>query len=355
MYFRAAFFCGLLLAGPVPAGAVPVTGLYEAEVPVPDQSEAARRAGIKEALAAVLVKLTGDSGIAARPELGEFLAQALQYAQQYRYVQQGPAAAGPAAAPPRLYLWARFDAAIVDDALHRAGIPVWGRERPTTLVWLAVDGPGGAQLAGPGQDSAYYLGSLERHAFRRGLPLLFPLLDLEDAATLSAADVLAGRLEPLRQASARYPGDAVLAGGLREVRPGQWEANWMALIDGEPVTWTSQGTDAELSLAAGLDGMADRLARRYVASAQSGDPVAVTLLVSEVFSLDQYARVLEYLGSLSPVRSVQIVQVEPGRVTYEVSALGGAQALGQAIGFGRVMQAEPATAGATGLAYRLLP
>jgi hypothetical protein len=210
-------------------------------------------------------------------------------------------------------------------------------------------------LAGPGQDSAYYLSSLERHAFRRGLPLLFPLLDLEDAATLSAADVLAGTPEPLRQASARYPGDAVLAGGLREAQPGQWEANWMALIDGEPVTWTSQGADAELALRGGLDGMADRLAKRYVATALSGDPAAVTLVVSEVYSLDQYARVLEYLGSLTAVRNVQIVQVEPGRVTCEVSALGGAQALGQAIGFGRVMQAEPTAAGATGLAYRLLP
>lgn len=350
MSWRAALFCTLLLAGPVPAGAVPVTGLYEAEVPVPDQSEAARRAGIKEALAAVLVKLTGDSGIAARPELGGLLAQAPQYAQQYRYVQQGPATA-----TPPLHLWARFDEAIVEDALRRAGIPVWGRERPTTLVWLAVDGPGGPQLAGPGQDSAYYLSSLERHAFRRGLPLLFPLLDLEDAATLSAADVLAGTPEPLRQASARYPGDAVLAGGLREAQPGQWEANWMALIDGEPVTWTSQGADAELALRGGLDGMADRLAKRYVATALSGDPAAVTLVVSEVYSLDQYARVLEYLGSLTAVRNVQIVQVEPGRVTCEVSALGGAQALGQAIGFGRVMQAEPTAAGATGLAYRLLP
>src|SRR3972149_4118462 len=62
--------CGILLAfilcWPGAGRSAVVTGLYEAEVPVPDQSTASQKQGVANALLNVLIKLTGDREVQGR-------------------------------------------------------------------------------------------------------------------------------------------------------------------------------------------------------------------------------------------------------------------------------------------------
>ena len=55
------FLLLLLLAHATPSPALKVQGLYEAEVPITDQSAAARQQAVSGALRLVLVKLAGET------------------------------------------------------------------------------------------------------------------------------------------------------------------------------------------------------------------------------------------------------------------------------------------------------
>ena len=82
-YLRAFILCLCLL--PVCTNAVKVSGLYEVEVPVVDQTKENRKLAIDTALRWVLVKLTGDRNTPGRFALRPILRRAENYVQQYRY------------------------------------------------------------------------------------------------------------------------------------------------------------------------------------------------------------------------------------------------------------------------------
>ena len=83
------------------AVAATVAGLYEAEVAIAGEDPDSRNQAIGEALALVLVKLTGRD---PAPGLAELSAQAPRYVQQFRYRR---AVGEDGGAQTRL--WVRFD------------------------------------------------------------------------------------------------------------------------------------------------------------------------------------------------------------------------------------------------------
>lgn len=154
---------------------------YTRQAPVAGQREAERTEALRQAFGRVLVKITGDSDAAVRPGLQALLRSPLVYVQQYLYrpLPAGYVPEATAAAVPTRMLWASFDAQAVNQSLQRANAPVWGRMRPSTLVWLAVEEQGRRYLAGS-DVGADLRRELEDRADARGIPLLFPLLDVED-------------------------------------------------------------------------------------------------------------------------------------------------------------------------------
>lgn len=93
-----------------PAAANP----YEASVGVSDQSTASRDRGLREALAQVVVRVSGPSAPSTAAGL---IARAPQYVSRYGF-QRDPAGA--------LQLVAAFDRSALDTQLRALGLPVWG-------------------------------------------------------------------------------------------------------------------------------------------------------------------------------------------------------------------------------------
>src|SRR5699024_2987444 len=106
-------------------------------------------------------------------------------------------------------LIARFDEQSLRRALARAGIPVWQTERPPVLVWFAFDSGDEQELvnadAGPQPREA-----LRAAVARLGIPVIFPLLDLQDRQHVHYSDVVGGFSEPVLAASRRYSTELVL-------------------------------------------------------------------------------------------------------------------------------------------------
>ncbi|MCC6206679.1 MAG: DUF2066 domain-containing protein [Gammaproteobacteria bacterium] len=345
-----------LALGAAGARAGEVEGLYEAQVPVAGQREAERTEALRQAFGRALVKITGDRDAAVRPGLQALLRSPLVYVQQYLYrpLPAGYVPEATAAAVPTQMLWASFDAQAVNQSLQRANAPVWGRMRPSTLVWLAVEEQGRRYLAGS-DAGADLRREMEGRADARGIPLLFPLLDLEDQRRVSFADVWGGFDQEVRAASARYQSSAVLLGRAYRTPSGAWSARWSLYVDGGAEHWQSAEGARALALADGVDGAADRLSARF-ARALGGDTAApVDLLVTGVDKLEDYGRVQHYLSSLDAVSELEVNQIDAAGAHFHLVLHGDRAALVQAIGFGRVL--APASGAATGdeLSYRLLP
>ena len=106
------------------ARAVTVPNLYETAQPV----DGSRDAAFVEALKTVLVRVSGQRDAALR--VGE-ISDPRKYVQRFGFTAGNVLEVG-------------FDAASVDQLLSKAGLPIWGRERPATVVMFGVEEAGGA-------------------------------------------------------------------------------------------------------------------------------------------------------------------------------------------------------------------
>ena len=178
----------------MPLYAVQVDGLYTAKVVVKDQSSSARKLAIKRALQQVVHKVSGrrDTNKAA---LFESLANAGSYVEQFQYKKRDGGQS--------FWLIVRFQKAGIDQTLQQFGVPVWGANRPSVLLWLAIDEGGRRSIAGAESDSGL-AAILTQEVRNMGLHVTLPLLDLADQRDIGFNDVWGGFSEQIQQASRRY-------------------------------------------------------------------------------------------------------------------------------------------------------
>ena len=333
------------------AQAVKVAGLYEAEVSVPERSPQAQPAAFRQALRQVLVKLSGDQDIAADSAARTLLDKAGRYIQQFGYRQAESAPGTQNNGVPALRLWAHFDRQALNRDIRAAGLPLWGSERPAILVWLAVEDAAGKRLVSA--DDEEWVAPLRQAAALRGIPLVFPLLDLQDTTQVSFADVRQGFREVLLRASQRYDTEVVLAVDLHQALPDVWESRWQLFSTQQERHWSVQGDQPQLLLEEGLNGTASIVAQQFATSSSFAGASGMSLQVNGIHSADDYARALRYLQSLDAVTRVDVRRVVPGEVSFFLVAHADPQAMQRTIALGRVLADVPAAGGSAG--YRLLP
>ncbi|MCE5232706.1 MAG: DUF2066 domain-containing protein [Mizugakiibacter sp.] len=265
----------LLTTMALPLRAAEDPGLYAGEAAVADTSDAQRDQAFDAALAQVLVKLSGDRNVGARPGVAEALAQAATLVQQYQYRQEGGAAG--------LRLQAHFDPAAVRRLAGSLRLGVWPGPRPPVLV--LVRGPDGALLG-----EAQCAGLVQAGA-ARGLRFVFPAAgDAPDAAALTVGDEAA-----LARVARGYRTGLVLTGSL-----GAGNAAWVLVGGGAPQRWQDAGPPAGLLANAG-DATADRLIPRF-AAAPGGSGGSATLWVSGIDAAADFAAMLAQLRQDPQVR-----------------------------------------------------
>lgn len=324
------FAAGLYLSGSV-AYAVEVKDLFETEVAVEDQSAAKRGEAFQAALGNVLVKLSGARDILTAPTVEPIVKNPARYVRSYRYFEK-PLNETAIELPDekQLYISAEFDGTALQRALREAGLPVWSANRPQVLVWLGVvESP--RQRFIVSEDSPGEAGGLLMDAARRrGVPLILPLMDLEDRRRVAFVDISAGFTDTLSQASERYNTSVVLVGYLNRSRGG-WSVEWTVLRDKVSSGWREADANLQQAVDSGVDGLADILASRYAFSSSGGELVEYMVAVEDVASLDDYAAVLAYIEGLVFVENVTPVSLESGEVRYRVVIRGALRELERAL------------------------
>jgi hypothetical protein len=252
--------------------------LYAARVPV---AGGALDAAFAAALGEVYVKVSGE-----RAAAGTSTREAGQLVRRYQ-----PQAGG--------FVRVEFDPPAVRARLDAAGHPVWVAPRPDILV------VGGGEPSPDGNDPLAVAATARGLVARRAPAGAVPAPAAGDAEVLAraaaagAGAVLYGRPEPTL-------GGAVL----------RWTL--VGPEEGNRSDWTGD-------LAAGIDGAADRLARRY--AAPPGTVVDLAMRVAGLADFAAYLGLGRWLAEQPGVEAVDVAGVSAGGFRYRLRVRGGAAQL----------------------------
>ena len=303
--------------------AVNMDDLYVAEVLVNSQDDAQLVGGARAGLLQVLVRVSGTRAIEGSPQVVASLQHPESYYYQYSFESTDRTLQfGDAQVPARI-LRLTFEPSAIARLLRQAGFPIWGSNRPSVLAWIAVSDGSSRRLLAE-QDASQLPAALNIHAKFRGVPVLYPLLDLEDANQLSSAEVWGAFQSKIEQASARYNPDVVLSGRIQRDPMGRWVGFWSYKLDENWLEYDNSGFSEDDLMADLVDHLADDLAARYALDSSQG---SILVSVDGIDSLEDYARVSQYLESLAPVLKSVVVGVRGSELRLRLVTEGQSQQL----------------------------
>ena len=340
-YFRAVrrpagLFCHTLIAVflsiglPALATAVEVPTLYTARVPFDADADNPRNDAYELALREILTRVSGAEFAGNQLAVEELFPDPAGFVIQFR----------PGAEET---LWVSFDGKAIEQTLRNAGQTVWGGDRPLTLVWLAVDwGQGRREIISAddperGQEVGRSIDLNKRLrerilaiAEKRGLPLVFPLLDTTDLQAVTFSDIWGGFDERIIDASERYDANSILIGRIRP-SPSRRE-NWSYYFGGAERSWNGPPENI-------VTQVADLLAAEFAVGGNA--PIeTVRLNVSGIQTVQAYGSLQKLLAGASVIEGFAIIEVFGDRVSYRVDVRGGAGRLGRVLRFNGLIEQD---------------
>jgi hypothetical protein len=322
----------LLSLSVTPALAVKVNSLYQAAIPVNSQSTMVRQQAIKDAFAQILIKVSGNNLIMNNPALKSPLCSAEKPVQEFTYL---PA---PHSASPSYLFKIQFDADSVNQCLRAAGSPVWGQNRPLILAWVEFETPEHTTDT-LSSDSTHALSSLLKQAAdQRGLPLIFPLMDVADLNQVSAQDGTGLPVIHLPDISRRYASHVALIGHITQEN-NRLISHWRLVLANDlnnPIDWDLSGSTFNDIITPLMDNTANSLAARYAAVATEKPQQDILLKVVGITQYKDLSQLTRYLENLPPVTNVDVMKTESGnQVTFKISLRSSGASFTQALTLAR--------------------
>lgn len=318
---------------PLPAFALPVQGLYLEQITVANQGEQERRRAYTEAFSRVITKVTGERRWLQHPQVAAAINGAERYVAEVSYRSSGLSGQQSG------QLEVRFDQSLVDNLLNQANIPVWDSNRASVLVWVTVQGTDGRRTMLGSSAEHELLEQVRRFADERAVPVLIPILDLEDRRLVNPAQAWALDTAALRAAADRYDADSVLAGRVLTTPSGELVGFWQLIFREEADMFDHiAALDSYMDMP--LDRASARLASHFgLVASEFEREDSVSIRVEGINSLQDHAQLVSYLESLSVVQQVQVSSLSAQGVELTLSLLGTREILAEFISLGRDLRA----------------
>jgi hypothetical protein len=310
-------------------------GYYSAEVPVASQSRADRQVALSRAMAAVLIKVSGNLA-APNTELGaKAQANAASYVQEFRYLQPTNAQVEEGI---KLLLRADFDPGRVRELLKDSGQGVWPANRPQVLVWAIEDTPevGRSIIMDPTHP---LIRDLIARANVRGLPVLLPLWDLDDQIALPMDKLWSFDDAAIMAASARYDITTVLSARYSQASNQTWLASWQFRHGDDRQSQDLRTSEMQDLAIAAIDPLVDFLAKRYVVKNTSDEQELLQVLELEgIEDYRHYEAALSYLARQPLIKRVKLVAARDNKLILQIVLSGNWQQFDNALALDRKMR-----------------
>jgi len=311
--------------------------VYEVNLPVISQEKQIRGAAFEQGLIEVSVRVSGTSLAPTQIDLKK----ATRLVRQYRYKAMTQSEIDvymkktASLVAPKFKLWMQFDGAKVKQLLRDNGLPVWGYQRPNVLIWLAVKDGRNRYLLKK-SDVSQIKEAISNEAQQRGLPVIWPEYDLQDKKTVKFIDVWGEFWGPIKQASKRYPVDAVILGRMNWSN-NSWTVNWSLLMENQTESWRLSALDLDTLMSSGVGVATDHISSRFAVFADSANDGRLLLRVSDLNNVSRYAKASRYLSSLAPVKNVYATEVGRSQVDFHIELSGDESDLKRIIALGKVL------------------
>ncbi len=310
-----------------PAQALVLDNLYRVERVVVGQGPDAMRGVAAEALREVLVRVSGSRGVLRDAAVRAALARADSFIIQYGYGEQRYTEEGNLGQLLRL----DFDQRAVAELLRASGLPIWSAQRPAVLVWLALDGSNGLEFVSLDTTPAL-VQELTQAFASRGVPVIFPLFDLQDEMLVAPSDVVQFDESRLLPAAQRYAAPALLFGRILQLSSGELVGDWIYRQHSAELSLSGEAVDLAGLFERAVDRIAATLAAEYAITPHRYFEDGLLLYVEGVDGFEEYAHLVQSLEAIEAVTHANIDRVDGNSVYLRLVAEGSLQQLELAIG-----------------------
>lgn len=344
----------LLLGMSISVSAVQIKDLYVASVPVESQDTSILSSSFRVALEKVLMKMSGSRASLENRQIQKSLSRASRFVQQYAFVENvsydANAPIGPANSP--YYLKVSFLEKALLTLFAKSNEAIWGRNRPSVIVWAVYEKRGRRKIVSAGERNPI-VSEAGKSASQWGLPIFFPVMDMEDENAISASDLWGGFVDPIVFASERYTPDLIAVLRIRKNSNRAWRGHW-TLIQGQAAMGeVSAGLDESANSRAGLVGnmmesLSAHIAARYAVSSGPNVTGNVVMNVSGVSTYKQYVALIGYLSGLTPIKNTRVAGVMSDSVSLVLDIQGYIDKLEQHLSLDSVLIPELSSVGEPG-------
>ncbi len=338
------------LVTPVSYG-LQVTDLYVHQVAVSNESDSERSRAFGEALSAVIIKVTGERRWLLHPTIERALDNAQDYVEAISYISEAielvqevsaipqqnrdsrntqDNAGGALVNTPNLlqevseqrYINVNFAAELIDQLLTDADIPVWDSNRPSVLVWMALQTESGERRLLTADNQPEIIRYMQDFALERGLPIIFPVLDFEDRQSLNEDQLWNLEESAIELASIRYGADSILSGRLHFTAGGELVGLWKFIFQDEADVFDGFDQDLQGYLYEPLDRVTNKLSSYFAIVPEEFTEQFVRLRIEGINNLTAYSALLSYVSNLGLVQSVAAAELDGERLELELGLVG---------------------------------
>jgi len=303
--------------------AVEVTDLYQDILQVDNKTRDARLAASRKALLNVLVKVSGDETADQNKLAQQRTKDISDYLLKFEYDER---------VNGQLKLVVKFEARKINALIKELNLPLWGVQRPLVAIWLGIEDNWRRELVT--QESYPQLEQLiYDKAGRRGLPVVVPLLDLQDRRLVGIPEVWGNFSEPVEEASKRYSAErSITARMYKEPDSENWILDWRFTNDDQFDSNRLTG-DKQQIVSQMIDTLAQGLASEYAIDPNAYyEQAAATLTLKGTDNFVDIELAKRRLLSLSVVTQVTIVRKTPELVEFKINHTGNVADLKKGLG-----------------------
>ncbi|WP_333606748.1 DUF2066 domain-containing protein [Arsukibacterium sp.] len=311
----------------LPVTASEVANIYLADV----SADQPQREWQRAALAQVLNRVSGESGILERPAIRAELGRAAGYVKQFEAVRHADG--------NRIRVL--LDAERINQLLIAEQIPVWGAHRPNMLIWLVQQSDGQRQFIRDPEDPV--LQPLKQVLSDYALPLTLPLYDIDDLLSLNETDVWAGFWTQIQQASQRYRPDEVIILMLEQRTSSveePWRLNWQRQQQGRTLRGELAAADASELLALYANSLVAELAAQYAVLPKPENSQLLTLQIDGSMSWQDLLALERSFSQILGVTDVTVNRYQADFSQISLRADISAEQLQQILQFDSRLQAQ---------------
>ena len=313
-----------------------IENLYQIDIAIDQQSNQARRIASLEGLKKVLVRRSGSSEILNTPEASNGYKKVTSYLQKFEY-SNNPSDES------QYLITLYFEPRLIDDLIKRANKPLWDFNRPVTIFWIAQESQGedysiDRRIITENDKEQDLTNLIKENSARRGVPVILPLMDLEDELLVNKSDVWGRFPSSILLATERYSADAVII-GKTYFRGSEWFGQFSYLNENNKQDFDIQADKIEDLYATLVDNLAEILCNKYCITNTQSEGLELLIAIENITNFKTYKKVESYLTELSVVHSLQVERTHQDVITFKVGLLSDVNAVRESLSLNHQLKA----------------